>query len=133
MFDDVIVPSGLVVQLSRHRVLEGMSAEADRWMAMLNARREECIATLRRDGLAVEVIFRRQEGGEDVLYWFELRSSDSTGDIASVPEEARTAIDLDHVEFAHRAKERGHVDVSPQLVLMPPEVEAAVRTWLHTS
>lgn len=130
MFDGMMIPSGLVVQLSRHRVLDGMSAEADRCMAMLNTRRDECITTRGRDGLVVEVIFRRQEDRKNFLYWFELRSSDSTGDISSVPEEARTPIDIDHIAFTHRAKDREYIDVPPQLVLIATEVEAAVQAWI---
>jgi Family of unknown function (DUF6176) len=52
------IPDGLVVGLSRCKVLPGASAEADRWMAMLNDRLEECVATLDRERMAIEIIFR---------------------------------------------------------------------------
>jgi uncharacterized protein DUF6176 len=59
------IPPGLVVRLSRAKVLPGASAEADRWMAMLNDRLEECVATLDRERMAIEIVFRLTEDGED--------------------------------------------------------------------
>ena len=49
------IPDGLVLELSRGTVLPGGSAEADRWMAMLNDRLDECVATLDRERMAVEI------------------------------------------------------------------------------
>ena len=43
------IPDGLVLELSRGTVLPGASAEADRWMAMLDDRLDECVATLDRE------------------------------------------------------------------------------------
>jgi len=43
------VPADLVVELSRRKVLPDAPAEADRWMAMLNDRLDECVATLDRE------------------------------------------------------------------------------------
>jgi hypothetical protein len=40
---------------------------------MLVERREECIATLDRDRMAVEVIFQRRDEMGDWLYWFSIR------------------------------------------------------------
>ena len=97
-------------------------------MQMLRDRREECIATLARDGLAIEVIFRANEDGEDVLYWFEIGSR--SGDAEAVPEDQRAAIDRAHLEFSRRAKERGHTSLAVELVLMPEPVERAIREWL---
>ena len=52
------IPPGLVVELSRGKASPGASAEADRWMAMLNDRLAECVATLDRERMAIEIIFR---------------------------------------------------------------------------
>ena len=133
MIGDVITPAGLQVELTRHQVRDGQSDEADRWMRMLNDRREECLATLARDGLALEVVFRMQEGGEDVLYWFELRRAGISSDAQSVPEELRTPLDADHLAFARKAKVRGHTSAQPQLVLIPLPLEEALRDWLQSA
>ena len=67
------IPDGLVVELSRATVLPGASGEADRWMRMLDDRVEECVATLDRERMAVEIVFRQHEGDQDYLYWVTIR------------------------------------------------------------
>ena len=99
---------------------------------MLNDRREECIVTLARDGVAIEVVFRTREGGDDVLYWFELRRTGSPGDLEQVSAVEWTTLDEDHLAFTRRAKVRGHTRLEPQLVLMPPAVERAIIDWLDS-
>ena len=132
MVGAAITPAGLEVALTRHRIRDGQSAEADRWMRMLNDRREECIATLARDGMAIEVVFRTREGGDDVLYWSELRRPGSPGDAERIAEEEWTPLDEEHLAFSRRAKVRGHTRLEPQLVLMPPAVERAIIDWLDS-
>src|SRR6478736_3384941 len=44
------IPQGLIVELSRAKVLPGASDEADRWMTMLDERVDECVATLDEGG-----------------------------------------------------------------------------------
>jgi hypothetical protein len=119
----------LHVELSRHRVRPGQSAEVDRWMQSLRDRREECLATLSRDGLAIEVIFRTREQDADVLYWFEIGSR--PGDLSMVADELLTPIDRDALEYGRRAKEPGHTSLEVELVLMPEPVARAVRAWLE--
>jgi len=63
------IPPGLVVRLSRAKVLPGASAQADQWMAMLSDRLDECVATLDRERMAIEIVFRLRENGEDYLFW----------------------------------------------------------------
>lgn len=55
------LPEGLVIELSRTRVKPGQSEEADRWMAMLNERLDECVESLDRERMAVEIVFRLKE------------------------------------------------------------------------
>jgi hypothetical protein len=43
------IPDGLILELSRGKVLPGKSDEADRWIKMLNDRQDECVSTLDRD------------------------------------------------------------------------------------
>ena len=120
----------LHVELPRHRVRAGQSAEVDRWMQMLRDRREDCLATLSRDGLAIEVIFRTREQDADVLYWFEIGSR--AADLTSVADEHLTPIDRDALDYGRRAKEPGHTSLDVELLLMPEAVERAIRDWLQT-
>jgi hypothetical protein len=104
------IPEGLVVELSRASVLPGASAEADRWMKMLDDRVEECVATLDRERMAVEIVFRLQEDGHDYLYWVAIR-------------------DKDHQAQARRTKEPGWVEAEPQVLMLPEPVREAVLAW----
>jgi len=117
------IPDGLVVELSRGKVLPGASAEADRWMKMLNDRLDECVATLDRERMAIEIVFRLREGDDDYLYWVTVRGA------AGADLDASKAIDRDHVEQAMRTKEPGWVEAEPQLLLLSTPVRDAVLAW----
>jgi len=117
------IPPGLVVRLSRAKVLPGASAEADRWMAMLNDRLEECVATLDRERMAIEIVFRLTEDGEDYLYWVSVHGADG------INFDPGSAIDRDHLAQAKRTKEPGWTEAEPQLLLLPGPVREAVLAW----
>jgi hypothetical protein len=117
------IPDGLVLELSRATVLPGKSAEADRWMAMLDDRLEECVATLDRERMAVEIVFRLREGDRDFLYWVAIKGAGGGGLDLSDP------IDRDHEAQARRTKEPGWVEAEPQVLLLPDPVRRAVLAW----
>jgi hypothetical protein len=117
------IPDGLVVTLSRGKVLPGASAEADRWMRMLNDRVDECVATLDGERMAIEIVFRLKENGEDYLFWLHVRGAGGAGLDLSKP------IDRDHLEQAKRTKEPGWTEAEPQLLLLPEPVRQAVLSW----
>ncbi len=118
------IPEGLVVELSRGKVLPGASAEADRWMRMLDERADECVATLDRERMAVEIIFRLREGEDDHLFWVTIRGEDGAG-----MDTSEHAIDRDHEAQARRTKEPGWVEAEPQVLLLPDPVRRAVLDW----
>lgn len=117
------LPAGLRVELSRGKVLPGASAEADRWMAMLNDRLEECVATLDAERMAIEIVFRLREGEDEYLYWVTVAGEDGAGINLENP------IDRDHVAQAMRTKEPGWVEAEPQVLLLPEPVRRAVLGW----
>lgn len=117
------IPPGLKVELSRSKVLPGCSAEADRWMQMLNDRVEECVATLDRERMALEIAFRLEENGEEYLYWVSIYGAGGEGLDTSIP------IDHDHEQMARRAKEPGWVEAVPQFLLLPAPVREAIEEW----
>jgi uncharacterized protein DUF6176 len=117
------IPDGLVLELSRGTVLPGASAEADRWMAMLDDRLDECVATLDRERMAVEIVFRLREDGRDHLYWVSIKGAGGSGLDLSNP------IDRDHDAQARRTKEPGWVEAEPQVLLLPDPVRRAVLAW----
>lgn len=117
------IPEGLIVELSRAKVKRGASAEADKWMKMLNDRIDECVATLDRERMAIEIVFRLREGDDDYLYWVQVRGRGGEGLDESIP------IDRDHVEQAKRTKEPGWVEAEPQVLMLPEPVRKAVLDW----
>ena len=117
------LPPGLEMSLTRHRVIPGREAEVDEWMAMLNERETECVATLDGERMAVEAIFRMTDEEGDWLYWFELHASGAgkiTGD---------HPVDRDHLAYAKRCKVPGHVAAQPQLLLLPAPIREAILQW----
>ncbi|HZP53821.1 DUF6176 family protein [Actinocrinis sp.] len=117
------IPPGLIVELSRAKVKPGAQAEADRWMRMLNDRIDECVATLDRERMAIEIVFRLQEDGADYLYWVCVKGEGGAGLDLDLP------IDRDHVEQAMRTKEPGWVEAEPQVLMLPDPVREAVLAW----
>jgi uncharacterized protein DUF6176 len=117
------IPSGLVVRLSRAKVMPGASAEADRWMAMLNDRLDECVATLDRERMAIEIVFRLREHGEDHLFWVSVHGADGVSFDPDSP------IDRAHLEQAKRTKGPGWTEAEPQLLLLPAPVRDVVLSW----
>lgn len=118
------LPAGAEVSLTRHRIIPGREDEVAEWMAMLNEREDECVATLDGEHMALEAVFRLTDDSGDWLYWFQLHATAAgriTGD---------HAIDRDHLEYARRCKVPGHVAAEPQLLLMPAPVREAITTWL---
>lgn len=120
------IPAGLRVELSRAKVKPGMSGEADRWMRMLNDRADECVATLNRERVAIEIVFRLREDGADYLYWLTVAGHGGEGLDLSLP------IDRDHNEIGQRVKEPGWVEAEPQVLLLPAPIRDALMRWaLH--
>jgi hypothetical protein len=118
------IPEGLVVELSRAKVLPGARGEADRWMTMLDDRVDECVATLDRERMAVEIVFRLKEDGQDYLYWVAIR-----GEHGASLETSTHPIDLDHQSQARRTKEPGWTEAEPQVLMLPDPVREAVLGW----
>ena len=94
-------------------------------MAMLQERHAECVATLDRERMAVEVVFRtREPDGTDHLWWFALQ-----GLAGARMDDSPHPIDADHQAQARRTKEPGWVEAEPQVVFLPEPVRAAIETW----
>jgi len=117
------IPDGLKVRLLRARVLPGAEAEADRWMAMLNERLDECVAALDRERMAVEIVFRLREGDDDYLFWVTVKGAAGAGLDEDIP------IDRDHAAQSRRTKKPGWTEADPQVLLLPGPVKDAIMSW----
>jgi len=120
------VPAGVSVSLHRGRIRAGMSHEADAWMRMLNDRLDEARATLHRERMAVELVFRMREGDDEYLYWICIRGK--AGQSVNTSEHP---LDLDHLAFDERVRERGWMLGTVELVLIPSPVEHAILSWVQ--
>ena len=75
-------------------VKQGAEARADEWMSLLVQRNEDCVATLDREHMHFEAIFKSERAGRTYLSWFSVRG-ESGADVKTSPLE----IDRIHMEF----------------------------------
>jgi len=66
-----------------------------------NDRLDECVATLDRERMAIEIVFRLRENGADYLFWVNVHGADG------ISFDPGSAIDRDHLKQAKRTKEPG--------------------------
>ena len=119
------IPPGLRVELRRARVRPGMEDEADRWMAMLNDRLDEAVATLERERTAFEMAFRSVDtDGTQWLYWLVV-----AGEAGEGIEDSPFDIDREHLDFGARVREPVWEHITPEAMLAPAPVRAAMLAW----
>jgi len=111
------------VELNRFRIKRGKSDRVDEWMKTLNDRRNECLATLERERMYVEVIFRERTSEDEFLYWFSIQGEDAEPIQTSAHD-----IDRTHLEFWAECidSEYGPRECDPQLVLLQQSVAKAI-------
>jgi hypothetical protein len=115
------VPPGMRLELARARIKPDKSARADEWMTMLNARYDECVATLPGEQMAFEAIFRMTDAdGTDWIYHLSLGGENGAFD------EQSGNLDADHAAFSRECKEPGWELLTPQFLLVPDAVRAAI-------
>jgi hypothetical protein len=108
------------IELTRYRVKPGMSERADAWMAMLNARLDECLATFPRERMYIEAIFRERGAEGDYLYWFSIQ-----GEGGAELETSDHPLDRDHMAFADECLDRTYnpphrkVDMDLEVAMIP--------------
>src|SRR5690242_10102789 len=101
------------VDLSRFRVQQGKSARVDEWLKMLNEKMDQCVQTLEREQMKLEVIFRELIDGEEYLYWFSVQG-ESGEPLQTSPFE----VDRLHREFHEECIDHdyGMRDAQPQVI-----------------
>jgi hypothetical protein len=101
-----------------------MEEEAERWLQMLNDRRDEAVQTLERERVAIEIVFRERDADGDWLVWVMIQ-----GDGGASIDDSPFEIDRDHAAFADRVKLPNRLDAEPQLLLLADPVREAVLRW----
>lgn len=61
-------------EFSAYAVKRGKEARADEWMNTLVARQHECVATLDREAMHFESLFKAQINGRTYLAWYSVQS-----------------------------------------------------------
>jgi len=91
---------------------------------MLNDRLDECVDTLRRERMALELAFRHTDtDGTEWLYWVSLQGEGGAGNDPDDP------LDADHVAYGRQVKEPGWEELTPQLLLAPDHIRTAMVAW----
>jgi len=111
------------VELSRFKVKPGKSARVDEWLHMINERMDEAVATLDREEMKLEVIFRELIGGNEYLYWFTVQG-ESGAPVQTSPHD----VDRAHIAFHEECIDHdyGMRDAQPQAIIVPSAVAKAM-------
>ena len=121
------VPSGLRLELSRSRVVDGHEDELQEWMTMLTDRYDEAVAALPAERAVFEATFRHREAdGSLWIYHLTLTGEDGGGLDESNP------IDAAHAAYSRRVKEPGWEEIEPMFMLAPDHLRDAMRQWGET-
>lgn len=117
----------MTLELGRARVLPGAEHLAEEWMAMLNARQDECVETLSVERSAFEGWFLHAEDDHTTwIYWVGL-----SGD-GGASMDVDSQLDADHLAYARRVKEPGWERLRPMFMLTPDHIRAALARWGDT-
>ena len=111
------------VELTRFRIKPDKLSRVDEWLKTMNDRIDECVETLEREKMYVEVVFRERYKGEEFLYWFSIQH-DSGEPLDTSPHE----IDKIHRSFGEECIDLtyGAVEPLPQVVMIPKRVAEAM-------
>ena len=111
------------VELTRFRIRPGKSGRVDEWLRMLNDRMPETLATLEREQMKIEVIFRELVEGEEYLSWFAVQGEGGES-VHTSPHE----VDQLHLAFWRECIDAsaGAIDALAQVVMVPEEIARAM-------
>jgi Family of unknown function (DUF6176) len=86
------------------------------------AHHTETVATLEREKMYLEAIFRDRVNQKDVIYWLVIR-----GEGGATSETSPLAIDQQYQQFMHETLKKGsRTTLSTEYALVPPFIEAAI-------
>jgi hypothetical protein len=111
------------VDMSRFRVVPGKAERVDAWLQMINDRMPETLATLEREAMKFEAIFRERIGADDYLTWVSVQD-EKGADVGTSPHE----VDRLHLAFWSECIDDtyGRHDAQPQVIMVPPGIAAAM-------
>lgn len=112
-----------VTELLTFAVVAGKEARAQEWLQVLQARHDECVATLDREHMHFESIFRHEANGRLYLSWLSVQGRSDEHVTSSTFE-----IDETHMNFWQECIDGSVPPTRLQHVVdfVPPEVAAAI-------
>jgi hypothetical protein len=112
-----------VTEFMTFAVVPGKEARAQEWLQMLQARQSECVATLDREHMHFESIFRHEANGRLYLSWFSVQGP-AGAHVAS----SEFEVDKLHMAFWKECIDASVPPVKHQHVVdfIPPAVAAAI-------
>jgi hypothetical protein len=117
--NSAIGENDMKVELSRFRVKDGKSPRVDVWLKILNENINECIQTLDREQMKLEMIFREIINGNEFLSWVSIQ-----GEGGEPAETSPFEIDRKHREFFEECLDHdyGRRDAQVQVIMVPGAV-----------
>lgn len=112
-----------ITEFMSFAVRRGAEAPAEAWMALLRERKAECVATLDREHMHFESIFRSERGGRIYLSWYSMQ-----GQAGADVKISLLDIDQLHMTFWRECIDP---DIAPEkfvhiVDILPAEVERAI-------
>ena len=105
------------------RVKQGKEARANEWMQILQQRREECVATLKREAMLYESVFKVTHNERLYLAWYSIQ-----GDSPEPVETSEHPIDVLHMQFWRECidTDMPAIDMEHVVSFAPAEVRVAI-------
>jgi hypothetical protein len=112
----------LIVKLHRFHLQADKLTEFDRWVQFEHKHHEETLATLEREKMYAEAIFRDPVADPTTIYWLEIRSPKGES-VTTSP----LAIDREYERFmSNTLVPHSRTTMNPEYVLIPPFMSEAI-------
>lgn len=112
----------LQVRLHRMEILDDKLARYDDWQRFLHQKHDAAVATLAREHMYVEAMFRDPERDPHVLYWLEVRD-----DAGAHVDSSKDPVDIEHIRYMDEVLRKGsHSVLATDNVLVAPFVQVAI-------
>lgn len=122
-------PQSLVVRLHRFSLRPDRLPEFDQWVQFEHDHHAETVATLEREKMYAEAIFRDREHDPTSIYWLEIRD-EGGGETSNSP----LPIDRQYARFMQETLvPHSRLTLLPEYTLTPPFLLAAIKAHASTN
>lgn len=120
--EQVSKPQPIEVTLYRFELNPDKLARFEEWVQFERSHHAETVATLERERMYFEAIFRDRANRKDVIYWLAIRGKGgATSETSPLP------IDRQYQQFMHETLKKGsRTTLTTEYALVPPFIQSAV-------